>query len=538
MEQNPYLKKSDEGLIITDEGHKFLSNIITDTRGPVYAFTDRAPRLLVAAAMARLSRRGSDLRETYLDEFAMTGPEQAEALINRVVTAYGDDSVQQLLPIALVVENASNILTKRLEWGRLLAYLEQSTRYIFYDQKDGRGQYRYFVPEYLPETLRARYRSDVDLIFSLYSTIVRSITEILRDKIPEPKEKQERAAWLGATRAQACDAARPTLPVATTSTVGIVGSAQGFESMILHLASDPLPECREAGMRILEEVRKVARAFFERTDMPERGGAFVSYLMDTKESVQRVIRENLSAAAIDNNQPVTLLEYWPKDELELVPEMLFDQTGLPVEELKRIVSGWSLEKKIEAFNAYMGERMNRRHKPGRAIEKAHYEWEIIGDYGTFRDLQRHRIVDMWDWQRLTPHFGFDVPPLVSESGFEPQFRECFNISQNLYNLMRESGFVEEAQYAILLGQRMRYRFMINARESFHIHELRTGPQGHPGYRKIVQEMHNKLSEVHPFLGKAMKFVNMGEDPELTRLAAERATQKKLALLEKKMAEKK
>ncbi|MDO8560763.1 MAG: FAD-dependent thymidylate synthase [bacterium] len=534
MEQNPYLKKSDAGLVITDEGHEFLSNLVTDTKGPVYAFTDQAPRLLVAAAMARLSRRGDDFRKIYLDEFATVGPEQAEALIHRVVTAYGDDSVQQLLPIALVVENASNILTKRLEWGRLLAYLEQSTRYIFYDQKNEKGQYCYFVPEHLSETLLARYRGDMDSIFALYSEMVRSITEILRRKIPEPREKQERIAWLGATRAQACDAVRPVLPASTTSTVGIVGSAQGFESMILHLASDPLSECRETGMRILREVRKVARAFFERADLPERGGAFVAYCMDTKEAVQRVIRENLSGiTADDSSRLVTLLEYWPKDELELVPEMLFDQTGLPVEELKRIVSGWSREKKIEAFNAYTGERMNRRHRPGRAIEKAHYEWEIVGDYGTFRDLQRHRIVDMWDWQRLTPRYGFDVPALVSESGFEKQFRECFSISQDLYDLIGESGFGEEAQYATLLGQRMRYRFMINARESFHIHELRTGPQGHPGYRKIVQEMHNKLSEVHPLLGKAMKFVNMGEDPELTRLAAERATQKKLALLENK-----
>ena len=46
-------------------------------------------------------------------------------------------------------------------------------------------------------------------------------------------------------------------------------------------------------------------------------------------------------------------------------------------------------------------------------------------------------------------------------------------------------------------------------------------------------MHEKLLSVHPILGEAMKFVNQGEDPELTRLAAERYTQYKLKNLDKK-----
>ena len=143
------------------------------------------------------------------------------------------------------------------------------------------------------------------------------------------------------------------------------------------------------------------------------------------------------------------------------------------------------------------------------------------------------MVDMWEWQYLTPSYGYSIPELIVETGFENAFRECFRRSEELYGYLHGHGFAEEAQYATLLGHRMRYRFMINAREAFHIHELRTGPQGHPGYRKLVQMMHEELSTVHPLIGQAMKFVNMGEDPELTRLAAERATEKKLELLEKK-----
>jgi len=74
---------------------------------------------------------------------------------------------------------------------------------------------------------------------------------------------------------------------------------------------------------------------------------------------------------------------------------------------------------------------------------------------------------------------------------------------------------------------------MNARQAFHLLELRTSPQGHPGYRKICQEMHRQLSEVHPRLGKAMQYVNQNGDPPLTRLEAERATQLKLKLLDQK-----
>ena len=195
---NPYVAKNDDGVLrITAEGEAHLKKVVTDTKGSVYAFTNESSPLLAAAAMARLSRRGSDLREIYLDEFAAAGDDGAEGLIDRVVTAYGDDSVQQLITVATVVEGASNLLTKKIEWSRLASYLEQSTRYIYYDQKDAEGNYKYFTPRNLPAELMKEYRASLDKIFSLYSEIVRGVTEHVRKKNPEPPDKTERRsmAW-------------------------------------------------------------------------------------------------------------------------------------------------------------------------------------------------------------------------------------------------------------------------------------------------------------------------------------------------------
>ena len=223
-----------------------------------------------------------------------------------------------------------------------------------------------------------------------------------------------------------------------------------------------------------------------------------------------------------------------KDELDLVPGMVFETSELSEDEIKQAVAAWPRERKQEVFDAYVGTRMNRRHKPGRALEELHYKWEIVADYGTFRDLQRHRMVDDWEWQNLTVKYGYEVPELITESGFEAQFRECFAISEKLWRVMMDTGLGEEAQYATLVGHKLRYHFIINARQAFHLLELRTSPQGHPGYRKICQEMHRLLSEIHPRLGAAMQFVNQNGDPALTRFEAERATQLKLKLLDEKL----
>lgn len=522
---NPYVTKTKEGYTITDEGNKFLEEAVTSTDGDVYAFNEKLSPTTVAAAMARLSRRGDDMRITILDEFAHAMGKD-EKLLQRVITAYGDDSVQQLVGLQFVVENASNLLTKKLEWGRLAAYLEQSTRYIYFDQKDSDGKYKYYVPEHFDNKTKAVYVEAMDAIFDSYSDMVHKLTEYVAHNSDTPEAERD-IAWKGAVRAQACDAIRAVLPVATKSTVGIYASGQATESLIMNLLADELPEARKTGQQILEQARKIIPTFLERADKPERGGATIAYRANTKKAVSELAKELLPASHADGNDAVTLTNYWPRNELDLVPDMLYEHSSLPLVELQSEVSKLGYDKKETVFKAYIGERLNRRHKPGRALEKAHYSWDLVCDYGIFRDLQRHRMVDDLNWQLLTPRYGYDIPGLVEEAGLSDQFEACFDLSLKLYSILQEKGYELDAQYATLLGHKMRWKITYNAREAFHFHELRTSPQGHPGYRKLVLEMHEKLAEVHPLMAESMKFVNTGEDETLTRLAAERYTQYKL-----------
>ncbi|MDL2342173.1 MAG: dTMP kinase [Patescibacteria group bacterium] len=526
----PYVTKSDDGkFTITNRGQSYLAAAVTNPTGDVYAFTEQLSPVTIAAAMARLSRRGDDMRVTLLDEFAgKLGKDSS--LLQRVITAYGDDSVQQLAGIHFVVENASNLLTKKLEWGRLAAYLEQSTRYIYFDQKDADGQYRYHVPAHFKPSLKRQYREAMDTIFDTYSSMVHALTDYVRKQSTVPEAERD-IAWQGATRAQACDAVRPVLPVATKSTVGIFASGQALESLIMHLLSDELQEARVTGQSLLAEARKIVPMFLERADKPERGGAMVAYTATTATEVAKLATELLSENhASSDIEPVTLVDYWPRNETNLVADMLYEHSSLPLKDIQTEVASLSYDQKNRVMQTYMGERLNRRHRPGRALEKAHYSWDLVCDYGIFRDLQRHRMVDDLTWQQLTPRYGYEIPKLIEEAGLTDQFELCFDISLKLYSLLQQAGHALDAQYATLLGHRMRWKVTYNAREAFHLHELRTSPQGHPGYRKLVMQMHEKLNEVHPVLASAMRFVNTEEDPELTRLAAERYTQFKLEQL--------
>ncbi len=522
---NPYVAQTEVGLKVTKLGETFLQEIVTNTEDDVYALTATLPPATAAAAMARLCRCGDDLRLTILNEFAHAESKDKE-LLQRVITAYGDDSVQQLVGQYIVVENASNLLTKKLEWGRLAAYLEQSTRYIYFDKKDSQGKYKYYTPDNFDTKTRTLYEEGMNSIFELYSEMVHRLNDHIQKHSTVPAETKD-AAWRNATRAQACDAVRPVLPVATQSTVGIFASGQAIENLILHLLSDELIEAQRTGEKVLKEARKTMSAFLERVDKPERGGAHIAYRARTHKAVEDLAKELLPENHTITLEAVRMTDVWPRNELDVVADMLYEHSNLSLEEIRAEVEKMTYKQKLKVVQTYIGERLNRRHKPGRALEKIHYSFDLVSDYGIFRDLQRHRMVDDLEWQRLTPRYGYEVPQLVDKAGLSDLFERCFDISLELYSHLQAAGYSLEAQYTTLLGHKMRWKVTYNAREAFHIHELRTSPQGHPGYRKLVQQMHETVAQAHPLIAESMKFVNKGEDPELTRLAAEKYAQFKV-----------
>jgi thymidylate kinase/thymidylate synthase ThyX len=523
--ENQYLSKENGDWRITEAGREYLQNHITNLESNIYAFKDKLSPQTIAAAMARLSRRSDSLKVTLLDEFTVDEGKD-EKLIQRVLTQYGDDSVQQLLGQYVILEDISNLMTKKVERSRLAAYLEQSTRYIYFDQKDSSGNYAYYTPMNFSKETAKYYQSAMDKLFANYSQIVRGLTEYIR-KHTSTNEEHRDTAWKNATKAQACDAARPALPAALKSTVGVFASAQSIEGLILRLLSDDLAESRDVGRKILTEVRKVYPAFYEKIDMQNRGLQSIAYKSVTKAKSAILAEKHLKNQYSLNQESVELTDFWPRNELEVVADILYENSSLSLREIRQDIEKWPMEKRREVIDTYVGDRINRRHKPGRALEKIHYSFDLLCDYGIFRDLQRHRIVDDMNWQKLTPRYGYDIPDLIEQAGFSELFEDNFDISLKLYSKLQQEGMESEAQYAALLGHKVRWKMTLNAREAFHMLELRTGQQGHPAYRKLCQEIYEKIAGVHPIIASSMSFVSYGSDEPLARLDSEQRSSKKM-----------
>ena len=231
----------------TDDEAAILRPYFTNLDRPVFALVN-LPEVVKGALFARYSRTHKSLRRLFLDEFvadldltgdltvdATIGLKRAEELYDRVFLEYGDDSVAQLGGVHLACEQSSNLLTKILEWGRLMAYLEQSTRYIPYDAKlDGRYRYYRDTAVLASRDLAWRYIADMDAQFDAYAELLPQLTDWARERYPkEPGDSD--FVYKQTIKAKACDAVRGILPAATLSNVGIYGTGQGFEALLLRM---------------------------------------------------------------------------------------------------------------------------------------------------------------------------------------------------------------------------------------------------------------------------------------------------------------
>ena len=511
------------------EERRALEPFFTNVDRPVFALRN-LPEVVKAALFARYSRSPKSLRRLFLDEFldaaggglgeSAVGARRAEQLFDRVLSDYGDDSVAQLGGAHVAVEGASNLLTKALEWGRLMAYLEQSTRYIPYTQRDG-GAWRYVVPPELDATpLRARYVALLDACFETYAGWLPAALELCAQRLPRPEGVGE-VAHKATVRAQALDALRGLLPAATRSNVGIFGSGQAYEGLLLRLRAHPLAEARDCAAAMKRELDQVIPAFLTRVDRPERGGVWSDYLRDTRGATAALAAELLAGVAAAPAEAVTLTDFDPDGEVKVVAAALYAGSALPDAQLQAAARGLSGAQRAAVLDAYVGERRNRRHKPGRAFERAVYRFDVVADYGAFRDLQRHRLCTL-EWQRLSPELGYVVPEIVEALGAGADWRARMAEAAELSNAIAAAGLPEVAAYALPMAHRVRFYIECNAREAMHLIELRSTPQGHPAYRRIAQDMHRLIAEQagHRALAAAMRFVDHSA-AETGRLEAER-----------------
>jgi thymidylate synthase ThyX len=503
----------------------------TNLDRPVFCLVN-LPETVKGALFARYSRYPGTLRRLYLEEFADEVPsgarpfdgiegERAAGLYERVFIGYGDDSIAQVGGAHVACEWVSNVLTKVLQRGRLAAYLEQSTRYIPYDRPiDDTGGYRY----YSDDDLGPAYREAMDELFAIYSRSLETVQAWAAERWPRAEDQPE-GAWTGSIRAKALDLLRGLLPASTLSHVGIYASGQAYEGLLLRLAASPLPEARAYGELLLGELQRVIPSFVARVERPDRGGDWVAHLRERREATERAV----ARLGLDRRQgeplPSVELVHVDGSEADLLAATLFESSGSPEAEVHRRIATLDPIERAELIGELAGERRNRRHRPGRGWEAVRYRFEIVSDYGGFRDLQRHRLLTC-QWQRLGPHLGAGVPEEVRDAGAGPEYERALEISRREFERLEAEGLAEAAPYALCLGYRIRYVLDLNAREAMHVIELRSGREGHPTYRAVAQAMYERIAAVHPAIARAMTHVDSSREPRLERILGEIRTHRK------------
>jgi thymidylate synthase ThyX len=506
----------------------------TNLDRPVFALVN-LPETVKAALFARYSRYPGTLRRLFLDEFAGDLPEpdaadlseagegqRAAQLYERIFLGYGDDSVAQLGGAHVACEWVSNVLTKVLQRPRLGAYLEQSTRYIPYDgampgsdpARGGRGRYRY----YRDASLGPDYERAMDELFGIYARSLPRVCAWADDEFPRAGDEPA-GAHARAIRAKALDLLRGLLPASSLSHMGIFASGQTYEQLILHLLAHPLPEAHDYGQMILEELQAVIPSFLTRVARPDRGGQWIEYLAARGRAGERWARRlGLDAPDGPAAPSVTLLRA-DGDEDDLLCALLFEAGATSEERMRETIATLDAEARAALLADLAGARANRRHRPGRGLEALRYRFEIVADYGAFRDLQRHRMLTV-QWQSLTPKLGADVPDQVELAGCGDDYRRALEVSAGEYHRLVEAGLAMAAPYALCLGYRIRFILDLNAREAMQLIELRSGREGHPSYRAVAHEMHAQISSVHPAVGALMTHVDRETEPRLERILSE------------------
>jgi thymidylate synthase ThyX len=519
----------------TDEERQLLAPHFTNLDRPVFALVN-LPETVKGALFARYSRYSGSVRRLYLDEFAADMPaqgrpfegeegERAAGLYERVFIGYGDDSIAQVGGAHLACEYVSNVLTKILQRGRLAAYLEQSTRYIPYDKPledrvdDPTGRSRYYRDRELGDS----YVAAMDEIFAIYSAALERVQAWAEERWPRGDEPE--GAWRRSIKAKALDLLRGLLPAATLSHVGIFASGQAYEQLLLRMLASPLPEARDFAGMMLVELRKVIPSFVARVERPDRGGEWISYLESRRETAERWVARLGLDRREQQDAPSVELVHVDGSEEDLLTASLFESAGLPEADIRQAVELRDPTERAQMLAELAGARANRRHRPGRGWEAVRYRFEIVSDYGGFRDLQRHRMLTC-QWQRLSPDLGAGVPEEVRDAGVGDEYERALELSRVEFERLTDRGHADSAPYALCLGYRIRYVLDMNAREAMHLIELRSGREGHPTYRAVAQAMHDRIAAVHPNVAAAMRHVDATTEPRLERMMSEIRTHRK------------
>jgi thymidylate synthase ThyX len=524
----------------TEPQERLLLRFVTNTNSNVFVLRN-LPEVIKGALFSRYSRSSLGLRSLLLKEFiqndetAFQGilgesptetPDQqvlairkAQNFYDRILDGYGDDSIGELGGAHLALENVSMLAAKLIEDRRIGGSpLEKSTRYIYFDQKVGGDYLFYREPVLMTSAYRDLYVDTCNMLFDTYSRLIPELTAIIEERNPREPDASA-VAYNASLRAKVLDCLRGLLPASTLTNVGVFGNGRFFEYLLQRLQTEGLAESQELGRKAYEELSKVIPSFVRRGDLGHRHGESFARFHDAMLSDLAAIEHALVADVSGSKRPgVRLVHSQPEAPVRVAAALLYPLGHASLSDLEAQLSGLPEEEINRVLEAAASARDNRRHKSPRGLEVADYTFEVITDFGAYRDLQRHRMLTQ-ERQSLSCRHGYSVPPELVGLPMEAEYCRAMEKAQAAWQIISQD-FPEEAQYIVPMGFNIRWMMHVNLRGLQWLCELRSQPQGHPAYRQVAQELARAVIEVHPSFERFFRFVDF-EAYELGRFAQER-----------------
>jgi len=523
-----------------EEQKALLERFVTNTSKHIFCLRN-LPEVIKGALFSRYSRSTLGLRALLLKEFISNDEEsafagiagsfsqedtslqteairRAQSFYDRILDGYGDDSIGELGGAHIAIENVSMLAAKVIEDCRIGGSpLEKSTRYIYFDQK-WKGQYLFYrEPVLMTSAYRDLYLNTCNHLFDVYGQLIPPLTAIIEKQMPQEAGVPERA-YKAALRAKVLDCLRGLLPAGTLTNMGVYGNGRFFEGLLHKMHCHRLAEMQEVGKSMQEELAKIIPSFVRR-------GAPSHKTHATYEKHQEAMRARIKEVTVEHaNFPerslkpgVRMVEWDSNAETKVAAAILYEQSNKGYEELKEYCNNLSTQEISEILDTASFGRENRRHKSPRALEHAEFTFEIVADFGAYRDLHRHRILTQ-ERQLLSCDYGYYTPDELIGTELELTYRHALEKAKTAYEQIAKE-FPEEAQYVVPMAYNVRWYFHVNLRALQWICELRSQAAGHPTYRYIAQEMAQQVMDRFPEFKRFFGFVDFaGHD--LGRLGQE------------------
>jgi thymidylate synthase ThyX len=531
----------------TENQKIILERYVTNTSGHIFVIRN-LPEVIKGALFSRYSRSNLGLRSLLLKEFISNDNEssflsivggneagneeqtlaikKAQSFYDRILDGYGDDSIGELGGAHLAIENVSMLAAKIIEDCRIGGSpLEKSTRYIYFDQKV-KGEYLYYrEPILMTSAFRDIYVDTCNMLFETYSKMIPPLTAMFEEKFPyDPATSKP--AYTSALRAKVLDCLRGLLPAGTLTNMGMFGNGRFYEQLIHKLHCNNLAEMQDIGKRTHEELSKVIPSFVRRSDISHKTHQnFAKFYeaMETDLQVVSNISENYPERTIEPG--IRLINYDQDAVIKVAAALLFGHGNKSLTDLWNYCRGLSEEDLMRILDAGCNARETRRHKSPRALEHANFTFELVTDFGAYRDLHRHRMLTQ-ERQLLNCDYGYYIAPEIVGTPLEEEYVAAMNKAKEVYDTIAVE-LPEEAQYIVPMAYNIRWYFQVNLRALQWLCELRSAAAGHPAYRFVAQSMASQVCEKFPAFERFFKFVDY-EGYDMGRMGQEQRRAEKHA----------